>query len=234
MPSTRRAFLRSLLALAGGFAPAGSALQQAHARADAARFRVLHAIPDLGAVDVYGNRVRIARGLTHTRFSSTWGIAAESMLVRAFPAGADRATSPLLATNVPLARNQSQLIVLADLSTAPRVLVFPQLTRAARGQFTLRLMHLAPGFPVLSLTRTDGSPLIAGVPFGEAQTNTFAAGRYALELRDAATGAVLARIGQRAFSSGARQTVYVFGAAPAAAREVGAPAPAPRVLILRE
>lgn len=217
-----------------GSAAVGGMARPVRAGTSAARFRVLHAIPDLGAVDVYGNRVRIARGLAHTRFSSTWGIAAESMLVRALPTGADPSTMPLFATTVTLTPDQTQLIVLADLSAAPRALVFPEMPRPQRGQFTLRLMHLAPGFPVLNLTRTDGNALLTGVPFAEVQTNFFTAGRYALELRDAATGAVLASLGQRTFGSGTRQTVYVFGALPAAAREVGAPNPTPRVLVVRE
>ena len=78
------------------------------------------------------------------------------------------------------------------------------------GQFTLRLANLAPGSPALDLTKNDGTPLIGNVPFKSATPSNYPPGKYALQIKQTGTGALLLDLGTHTFRSRTRQTVYVF------------------------
>ncbi|MCX7938588.1 MAG: DUF4397 domain-containing protein [Thermoflexales bacterium] len=220
MQCTRRAVLRGMVfgALSVGLA------RFVHAGTDTARFRILHAAPSLGAaVDVYGNRVRVAQSLDYGAFSRLWAVPAESILIRVFAPGANPDTdAPLGFGDVPLTLGRSHTIVITEEGSSVRILVFPELDPPPRGQIALRVAHVAPGAPTLDLVRADsGSVLLSGIPFGEGRAGTFAPGLYTLVLRESGIANDLLNLGTFRFRAGARRTFYVLRTLPsAAARDV--------------
>ncbi|MCS7055490.1 MAG: DUF4397 domain-containing protein [Thermoflexales bacterium] len=197
-------------------------------------FRILHASPDAGNIDVYINRTRVAEDIAYTQFSQRrWCIAATIALARAFPAGADpNATPPLVSSNVTMAFGRSYVIAIADRLQQLQVVVLENPTLPPVGRFSLRVAHLAIGIGGLDLAVTGGPLWLSGVVFPTAQTTTQPAGRYALELREAGTPNVLASLGESTFRSRERKTIYVL--APSAAADDAGRAVALPVITLVE
>ncbi len=212
MRYVRRTLLKGALVAGVGFGLARSVT----AGTDTARFRVLHAAPSFGAVDVYGNRVRVEASLPYGRLGQLWAVPAESVLIRVFPVGANPTTdAPLGFETVSLSLGRNHTIVITEEANVLRILVFPELDPPPRGQIALRVVHVSPGAPALDLVRADGTLLLSSVPFGEARAGVFAPGNYALRLRQSGTTNVLLDLGTFFFRAGVRRTFYVLRSAPA-------------------
>lgn len=209
-------------------------------RADAvtrtACFRILHASPDSPNFDVYGNRTRVATNLAYPQFTPRrWCIAATTMLVRAYQAGADpNLVGPLVSSIVNLQIGKSYVIAIANVAGQLQVVVLenPAIIPPT-GQFALRLAHLAPGVGGLDLATTGGDVWLVNVVFPTAQTTVRLAGSYDLVLRQTGTPNVVLSLGVQTFASRERKTIYVLAATAAdaaAAQARGVPA-APRFVI---
>lgn len=208
-------------------------------RADAvtrtACFRILHASPDSPNFDVYGNRTRVATNLAYTQFTPRrWCIAATTMLVRAYQAGADpNLVGPLVSSTVNLQIGKSYVIAIANVAGQLQVVVLENPAIPPTGQFALRLAHLAPGVGGLDLATTSGDVWLVNVVFPTAQTTVRLAGSYDLVLRQTGTPNVVLPLGVQTFASRERKTIYVLAATAAdvaAAQARGVPA-APRFVI---
>ncbi len=219
MHCSRRSLLRYAVGLAAATWAMGASAHVARAGTQTLRFRVLHAVPDAGELDIYVSRTRVASDLSYTRFSRTWTYPAPSLPVRVFFAGDDPATTaPLLATNVPAELGRSYLIAIANRLSNLQALAFPDPPHPPRGQFALRFMHLAPSAGMLDLLRADTPTALSTLAFGEAQSILLPAGTYAFQVRDASTGVVYLSLPARRFAAGARRTLYVFEQARTGAR----------------
>lgn len=202
----------------------------AHAGTDVACFRILHAAPEAGPVDVYANRTRVATALAYTLTSSRrYCIATTDFLIRAFPPGANpNTTSPLVSGNVTLEFGKSYLIAITGYNQALQVVPLEDPAPPPAGQVALRVINVAPNVPALDLIRTDTTALLSNVVFPSAQIGNFPAGTYNLQIRQTGTANILANLGTLTFTSGQRQTIYVFapaGGATMSAAAAGSAAP---------
>lgn len=210
--------------LAGPRAANAAALAAALAGTDVACFRILHAAPEAGPVDVYANRTRVATNLAYTQTSTRrYCIATTDFLIRVFPPGANpNTTSPLVSGSVTLEFGRSYLIAITGYNQSLQIVPLEDPLPPPAGQFALRVINVAPNVPAIDLIRTDATVLLGNVVFPSAQSGNFAAGTYDLQIRQTGTTNILAPLGVLTFASGQRQTIYVF--APAGGATMGAAA----------
>lgn len=233
--SSLRTSLRTLLIALLGICLLIGTAGRADAVTRTACFRILHASPDSPNFDVYGNRTRVATDLAYAQFiPRRWCIAATAMLVRAYQAGADPdLVGPLVSSIVNFQIGKSYVIAIANVAGQLQVVVLENPAIPPRGQFALRLAHLAPGVNGLDLATTGGEIWLTNVVFPTAQTTVRNVGSYDLVLQQTGTPNVVLPLGVQLFASRERKTIYVLAATPAdvaAAQARDVPA-APRFVI---
>jgi hypothetical protein len=223
-----KVFARTFALIALALATVFTGQRAASAGTDVACFRILHAAPEAGPVDVYANRTRVAANLAYTQTSARrYCIATTEFLIRAFPPAANPSTTPpLVSGTVVLEFGKSYLIAITGYNQSLQVVALEDPVKPPAGQFALRVINVAPNVPALDLIRTDATALLSNVTFPSSQIGNFPAGAYDLQIRQTGTTNILANLGTLTFASGQRQTIYVFapagGPAASAAATAGA------------
>ncbi len=207
---TRRAWLRWFGGVAAGSLAAAVGMRIACGGTQPSSFRVLHAVPDAGELDVYVARTRIAAGLRYTQFSRWWSYPAASLPVRVFNKGSDPNTPPLLATNVSVDLDKRYVIAIANYLAKLEVVPFASLPPAPRGQFSIRLAHLAPSIGRLELRLLNNPTGLVEANFREGVATSLLPGSYTFQVRDATTATTYVTLPRRRFRAGQRYTVYAF------------------------
>lgn len=168
-------------------------------------------MPDAGELDVYVSRTRIAAGLRYTQFSRWWSYPASSLPVRVFNKGSDpNAVTPLFAANVPVMPGSQYVIAIANYVAQLEVVTLASLPPAPRGQFSIRLAHLAPSIGQLELGLLNNPTGLVRANFREGVATSLLPGSYTFQVRDATTATTYVTLPRRRFRAGQRYTVYAF------------------------
>jgi hypothetical protein len=216
MKSSRRAFIKSSMALATMAGSAAMAGRIANAGTDTALFRVLHASPDAPAIDVYVNKTRVATSLLYTKFGPDWRFAGSSAAVRVFTAGAPFNSPPLFQKNINFQIGRSYVLVVTGLLNQPNtplqldIVPLEDPPRPPTGTTTMRLAHVAPGVGNVDLYTTANELFIQDVAYKTAKAVDKPAGTYDLQVRLTGQPTPLFTIPPTNFPSGQTRTIYVF------------------------
>jgi hypothetical protein len=223
---TRRALLgASVLGLIGVARPARAGTQ-------VARFEVLHASPDLPAIDLYAGSIRIQQGLNYTQFSKRFVIATGTHQIRVFLAGADPNSPPILNIPIGLEPEQRLLVGIVNRAATLEGVAYLEPALPPAGQAMIRFINLEPGVPALDVVDAgNGAVLIPDVGFKTVKTATVPQATLTLQLRQAGTSNVVVSVAPTNFPGGAVSTLIKFAPeANVSARSVGAPPASPLIL----
>lgn len=189
MQPTRRGVLRGIgattIAIAGLGAGTGAV---AATPGNETTLRVVHAVPDAPAVDVYLDDARVLSGVPFRTVSDFLPVDPGTYTVTITPA--DTPDTVVFEGDVTIEDDVDYTVTalgrLADDSFAPLVSVDdrhpnPDLAR-------VRVLHAAPDAPAVDVTANDGAAtLVEGLPFGEITDHyvDVPAGEYDIEIRPA-------------------------------------------------
>ena len=152
--------------------------------------RLLHAVPQAPAVNVYINNKLVANKLTYRNFTSYFPISADNLQIKVYSADSKQL---LLSTTANIPDNTiftfpliGQLPEISLLTVEdPRIPIRP--TRAY-----FRFGHLAPTAPAVDVTFADGTELFKNVSYKQVTDYiSLSPGTYTLELRPAGTDQVV-------------------------------------------
>ena len=152
--------------------------------------RLLHAVPNAPAVDVYANEMLIARNLSYKDFTEYFAVPASNYHIRVFPTG--QKTNSLLTANISVpagsiftaaAAGEAQNLSVVNISD--RLMPLPP------GKAYIKFVHLSPNAGSVDVTRPNGAKLFSGAEFKDITNYTAVdPGVYTLQARTAGTDQV--------------------------------------------
>ncbi|NJN15181.1 MAG: DUF4397 domain-containing protein [Oscillochloris sp.] len=156
------AVLGLMLALVG--------LPIAYAQADA-EIRIVHAVPDAPAVDVYVDGTAVAEGVGFFTASNYLPLAAGEHRIQVTAAGTP-ADQSVISTTVDLAAGQAYTVAASGtLATIEATVLQDDRTIPTAGDTKIRFVHLVPGAPAVDVRRVGADqdvPIVNNLPFQEA------------------------------------------------------------------
>ena len=175
--------------------------------------RVLHAVPNAPAVDVYANDELIAKKLPYKRFTQYMKVPAVEYTITIYPAGTKE--EPVLETTIPIKSNS--IYTLAAIGLLPQIDVLPVEEPPmviTPGEVCVRAAHLSPDAPPVDVTLPDGSVLFEDVSYEEV-TDYFCIepGGLTLQLRLPGTDQVILTVPNIQLRPNRFYTFYVVGEA---------------------
>lgn len=173
--------------------------------------RILHAVPNAPAVDVYANGALIARNLKYQGFTDYLAVPAGTYLIEIYPAGTTAV--PVLRTNAALPGRS--IFTIAAVGLLPDISLLPlnePKTAIPQGMTMIRFSHLSPTAPSVDITLPDGTILFSDVQFMETMDYiSVTPGTYRLQARVAGTSQVVLEVPNITLLPNRFYTVYAVG-----------------------
>ena len=180
--------------------------------------RLLHAVPDAPAVDIYLDGQLTAAGVRFGDLSGYLSVYPGSYAVAIKPAGSNvTAISGTLSVEGGKVYTAAAVGRLGGTPAASVALFEDSQARPAAGRSSLRVVHLSPDAPAVDVL-SGGETLIDALAFGNAQSTELAAGLRTLQVALDAGGAVVLS-GPVSLPSGEGTTLFVVGLAGEAPAE---------------
>lgn len=173
--------------------------------------RVLHAVPNAPAIDVYANDRIIIRNLPYKEISSYIPVPSGNTNIKIYPTGAT--TNPLIDTNVYMPENS--FYTLAVIGELPNISLYPiqEPTSANKsGLSCVRFIHLSPNAPAVDIKLSDDSVVFSNVPYKSIANYTCVpSGTYTFRVNPAGTNNVVLTIPNIKLNPNTLYTVYAVG-----------------------
>ncbi len=178
---------------------------------DRSFIRVLHAIPNVPAVDVYANGMPIARNLTYRDFTEYQGVPAGVYNIEVFIVG--RMDVPVIRATINLP--DRSIFTIAAVGLLPNISLLPILEPKMiipPGMTMIRFSHLSPTTPAVDLTLSSGIALFTNVRFKETTSYIpIPPATYRLQIKIAGTNQVLLDVPNIRLSANNYYSVYAIG-----------------------
>ena len=150
-------------------------------------FRILNAIADAPALDVYANEMLIASNLKYGEFSRYMKFMPGNYTVTVYPSG--NQTSAIIEANITIDRNLAYTGALTgDLSDQANLSIYmipeSKETNNMDRMAAVKIINLSPVGPPMNLLVDDGPILFSDIEYGDVTENVaMPAGTYTLHLR---------------------------------------------------
>lgn len=173
--------------------------------------RILHAVPNAPALDVYANGTPIARNLSYRGFTEYMTLAAGTYNIEIYAAG--RRDTPILRTSITLPGRS--IFTIAAAGRSPNISLLPIAEPRAMmppGMVMIRFSHLSPNTPGVDIALPDGTILFRDVRFGETtQYIPVVPSTYRLQIRTTGTNRVILDVPNINLAANRYYTVYAIG-----------------------
>ncbi len=173
--------------------------------------RLLHAVPNAPAVDIYLNERLTASNISYRGFTQYLPYLPGNYNIKIFPTG--QRINPVINTNVNFPAGSIITTAATGLLQNPSIQLIPDNPiPALPARVYLRLVHLSPNAPAVDMTTPDGVRLFENVSFrGVTSYTAIAPGTYTLQLRLPGTEQIVLNVPNAVFGAGRFYTVYVVG-----------------------
>lgn len=180
---------------------------------DISYIRILHAVPNAPAVDVYANEKLIAQNLSYRGFTVYTPVPAGRYNISILPTG--QTTSPVLNTTTEI--SPRTIYTVAATGLLPEISLFPVVDPVmpkTPGKAMVRFVHLSPNAPAVDIRLPDGTILFSNVSYRQV-TNYIPVnqGEYILEARPTGTNQVVLYVPNISLQRDNFYTVYAVGLA---------------------
>lgn len=173
--------------------------------------RILHAVPNAPAVDVYANDVLIAKKLVYREFTEYLPVEPGYYRIEIFPHGVKE--NPVFNARIEVSPNQIYTGAAVGLLPDIGLLVIQEpYEEIPMGMAAIRVSHLSPTAPNVDVTLPNGQPLFSDVEYLE--TTEYLAvppETYTLQLRVAGTNDIVLTVPNIKLNEGRYYTVYAVG-----------------------
>ncbi|PKM51451.1 MAG: hypothetical protein CVV02_05805 [Firmicutes bacterium HGW-Firmicutes-7] len=173
--------------------------------------RILHAVPNAPAVDVYANDTMIARNLPYNKFTEYLQVPPGPYNIRIYPSG--EKNDDVLDADLTIPSNT--ITTIAAIGLLPEIDLFPILDPEQDiepGKVCIRFTHLSPNAPPVDITLPDGTILFDDVMYEEVTDYLcINPGRFTLQARVAGTDQVVLNVPNIRLKPNRFYTVYAVG-----------------------
>ena len=173
--------------------------------------RILHAVPNAPAVDIYANGTPLAKNLKYKEFTDYKAVKAGTWQIEIFPAG--RTDAPVLKTSITLP--DKNIFTVAAVGELPNISLLPiaePKLALPQGMVMVRFSHLSPTAPNVDITLPDGTVLFSDVRFKETANYIMVPpSTYRLQARVAGTDQVVLDVPNINLIADRFYTVYAVG-----------------------
>lgn len=144
-------------------------------------YRLLHASPGTGPVDLHVNGKIVARNLRYSNFTNYFSTASGVYTIKVYPTG--KTTDPLIDARLQLVPGSIYtLAVIGDPGNIGLQPISEPLPGPTPRYAMVRFVHLAPGTPELDILLPDGKKLFTNVSYKEVtEYIQLAPGNYGIE-----------------------------------------------------
>lgn len=204
--------ITGVTALSLAAAAFGSLITPASAQANNASVRVVHAVPDAQAVDVYVDDKRTLSSLAFKRVTGYLSLPAGRHSVKLYTTTARGQGTPLASQDVDLNGGWDYTIAATGRANGVQLRVFSDnLNLPGQGKTNVRVYHLSPNAPAVNLAVKGGNVLARNLAFGNAtdylQLDTKS---YQIEVQNSTNSAVLATTNAN-LAANSVESVFAFG-----------------------
>ena len=205
--------MAAMLVVAGALFFAGN---DASAQSGNARVRVLHAVPDAPAVDVYLNDAEAISDLTFNEITAYTSVPAGDYSVKVYPASANGTGTPVIdVPSLTLAVGQDYTVAaVGTLATIEPLVLTDNNAAPAAGQAHIRVVHASPDAPNVDIFAAGAGVVVSDLAFKEPSAYLpLPAGSYDLQVRVAGTETVALDLPDTALAAGNVYTAFAVGLA---------------------
>ncbi|MEL7648129.1 MAG: DUF4397 domain-containing protein [Sedimentibacter sp.] len=175
------------------------------------KIRVLHAVPNAPAVDVYANDNLIVKNLAYKEMSPYLPVPAGNYNIKVYPTG--ETTNPVVDSSVYVPENS--IYTITAIGQLPDISLYPiqEPTSANKtGMSCVRFIHLSPDAPPVDITLPDGTIVFSNVPFKSIANYTCVpSGTYTFRVNPAGTDNVVLTVPNVRLNPNTFYTVYAVG-----------------------
>ncbi len=173
--------------------------------------RLLHAVPNAPAVDIYANGSPIARNLSYRQFTEYLAVPGTSYNITVFPAG--QTVNPILSTiiNIPV----GSIFTIAAVGIPSSITLLPieePRINIPAGNLMLRFVNLSPNAPAVDVEIQGGNIIFGNITYtGITQYIPINPGTYTFSLKISGTGQRILYVPNIRLESGRFYTIYAIG-----------------------
>ncbi len=175
------------------------------------KIRVLHAVPNAPAVDVYANDNLIVKDLAYKEMSPYLPVPSGNYNIKVYPTG--ETTNPVIESSVYIPENS--IYTIAAIGELPDISLYPiqEPTSANKtGMSCVRFIHLSPNAPPVDIKLPDDSIVFSNVPFKSIASYTCVpSGTYTFRVNPAGTDNVVLTVPNVKLNPNTFYTIYAIG-----------------------
>ncbi len=175
------------------------------------KIRVLHAVPNAPAVDVYANDNLIVKNLAYKEMSPYLPVPSGNYNIKVYPTG--ETTNPVIESSVYIPENS--IYTIAAIGELPDISLYPiqEPTSANKtGMSCVRFIHLSPNAPPVDIKLPDDSIVFSNVPFKSIANYTCVpSGTYTFRVNPAGTDNVVLTVPNVKLNPNTFYTIYAIG-----------------------
>lgn len=175
--------------------------------------RVLHAVPNAPAVDIYANDNLIVKNLSYKEFSKYLPVAEGNYNIKVYPTG--QRENPIVDTDLYIPK--ATFFNVAAIGEAPNVSLYPIPEPTVKQNFgrpCIRFVHLSPNAPNVDITMEDGEKIFTDVGYKNfTDYACIPSGTYTFQVRLAGSDDVVLNIPDVTLMPDNYYTIYAVGLA---------------------
>lgn len=173
--------------------------------------RVLHAVPNAPAVDVYANDNIIIKNLPYKELSSYIPVPTGNYNIKVYPTGTK--TNPVIDESVYIP--EKSFYTIAAIGELPDISLYPvqEPTSANKsGLSCVRFIHLSPNAPAVDIKLPDDSIVFSNMPYkGIANYTCVPSGTYTFRVTPTGTNDVVLTVPNVKLNPNTFYTIYAVG-----------------------
>ena len=177
------------------------------------KIRVLHAVPNAPAVDVYANDNLIVKNLAYKEISPYIPVPSGNYNIKVYPTG--ETTNPVIESSVYIPENS--IYTIAAIGELPDISLYPiqePTSTNKTGMSCVRFIHLSPNAPPVDIKLSDGTIVFSNVPFKSIASYTCVpSGTYTFRVNPAGTDNVVLTVPNVKLNPNTFYTIYAIGLA---------------------
>ena len=175
------------------------------------KIRVLHAVPNAPAVDVYANDNIIIKNLPYKEVSSSIPVPSGNYNIKVYPTGTK--SNPVIDTNVYIP--EKSFYTIAAIGELPDISLYPiqePVSANKSNMACVRFIHLSPNAPAVDLKLPDNSIVFNNVPYkGIANFTCVPPGTYTFKVTPTRTDDVVLTVPDVMLHPNTFYTIYAVG-----------------------
>lgn len=175
------------------------------------KIRVLHAVPNAPAVDVYANDNLIVKNLAYKEISPYIPVPSGNYNIKVYPTG--ETTNPVIESSVYIPENS--IYTIAAIGELPDISLYPiqePTSTNKTGMSCVRFIHLSPNAPPVDIKLSDGTIVFSNVPFKSIASYTCVpSGTYTFRVNPAGTDNVVLTVPNVKLNPNTFYTIYAIG-----------------------